>query len=73
MKVLATPGLKVPTEHNPREYITEDANAGLGVDIEVTAYYLRRLADNELVEVAAVPQPPTEAAASAAKASKAAA
>jgi hypothetical protein len=48
MKVIAAPGLKVPTENNPREYITPDQ----AVNIEVTAYYLRRLADNELVEAA---------------------
>ena len=68
MKVIATPGLKVPTEQNPREYITPDQ----AVDIEVTAYYLRRLADNELVEVAAVPEIPTDSAAPTAKAPKAA-
>ncbi len=47
MKVIAAPGLKVPNENNPREYITPD----IAVEIEVTAYYMRRLADNELVEV----------------------
>ena len=57
MKVKASPGLKVPTETNPREYITEDAP----VDIEVTAYYLRRLADQELVEVDGVLANPTDA------------
>ena len=55
MKVIATPGLKVPTEANPREYILDTTE----VEIEVTAYYLRRLADNELVEIAAVPADPT--------------
>lgn len=59
MKVIAAPGLKVPTEANPRAYITESD----AVEIEVTAYYLRRLADNELVEVAAVPADPTAVAA----------
>lgn len=48
MKVIAAPGLKVPKEYNPREYITEVASE----DIEITAYYLRRLADKELLEVA---------------------
>lgn len=47
MKVIAAPGLKVPNENNPREYITPD----IAVEIEVTAYYMRRLADNELVKV----------------------
>lgn len=46
MKVIAAEGLKVPTEANPREYITTEA-----VEIEPTSYYLRRLADAELVEV----------------------
>ena len=47
MKVIATPGLKVPTEADPRQYITDSQP----VDVDVTAYYLRRMADNELVEV----------------------
>lgn len=63
MKVIAAPGLKVPTEADPRKYITEDAPA----EIEVTAYYLRRMADKELVEVAAGQANPTEAAGQAAK------
>lgn len=65
MRVIATEGLKVPTEADPRKYITpESADAnGPGVEIEVTAYYLRRLADNELVEVVAEQANPTEAAA----------
>lgn len=55
MKVIAATGLKVPTEANPREYITEDTP----VEIEPTAYYLRRLADNELTEVVAAQENPT--------------
>lgn len=59
MRVIATPGLKVPKEDKPREYITEETPE----EIEVTAYYLRRLADNELVEVvAAAPKASTKAA-----------
>jgi hypothetical protein len=50
MKVIAAPGLKVPKENNPREYITE----GEAQEVEVTAYYVRRLADNELVEIVGV-------------------
>ncbi len=78
MKVIAAPGLKVPKEENPREYITDDANAGRGVDIDITSYYLRRLADGELVEVVAPTTTPTTtptgaaAAAQDAKAAKAA-
>lgn len=55
MIVIAAPGLKVPTEANPRKYITEDTP----VEIEPTAYYLRRLADRELQEVVAGQENPT--------------
>jgi hypothetical protein len=71
MKVIAAAGLKVPTEANPRQYITDDANDGKGVEIEPTAYYLRRLADNELVEVGAVQADPTDNLGSAGASSKA--
>jgi hypothetical protein len=69
MKVIAAEGLKVPTEGNPRQYIT-DAQA---VEIEVTAYYLRRLADRELKEVAAGQADPTDSGSAASKAGKPAA
>ena len=46
MKVIAAPGLKVPTEHDPRQHI-DDATP---VEIEHTHYYVRRLADGDLVE-----------------------
>lgn len=68
MKVIAATGLKVPTEANPREYIT-DAEA---VEIEPTAYYLRRLADNELREVAPVQPDPSAGADASAKPPKSA-
>lgn len=45
MLVKAAPGLNVPKEDKPREYIT-DADA---VDVPETAYYLRRVADGDLV------------------------
>lgn len=48
MKVKAAPGLKVPKESKPREYIT-DAKA---VEVPRSAYYLRMLG-TDLVEVAA--------------------
>ena len=67
MKVIAAPGLKVPTEHNPREYITADAP----VEIEVTAYYLRRMADDELIEVSDAPAAPAASAVVEAKPAKA--
>ena len=66
MKVIAAPGLKVPKESNPREYITEHQ----AEEVEVTAYYVRRMADGELVEVAAEQADPTGAAAAAATANK---
>lgn len=67
MKVIAAAGLKVPTEANPREYITDATS----VEIEPTAYYLRRLADNELVEVGAGQADPTDNSGSAGTSSKA--
>ena len=72
MRVIATEGLKVPTEANPREYITpESADAnGPGVEIEPTAYYIRRLADKELVEVDGVQPNPTGPAAAKGAAAK---
>lgn len=55
MRVQAAPGLKVPREDDPRTYIT-DAEP---VDIEMTGYYIRRMADGDLVEVAAAQPDPT--------------
>lgn len=46
MKVKAAPGIKVPKEDKPREYIT-DAES---VDVPETAYYLRRIAEGDLIE-----------------------
>jgi hypothetical protein len=45
MLVKAAPGLKVPKEGKPREYIT-DANA---VDVQSSTYYRRCLAQGDLV------------------------
>lgn len=47
MKVTATPGVRVPIEGKPREYITE-ADA---VEVPETAYYRRRLRDGDLIIV----------------------
>lgn len=45
MLVKAAPGLKVPKEAKPREYITEtDA-----VEVPETAYYLRAIAYGDLL------------------------
>ncbi len=63
MKVVAAQGLKVPKEENPREYITDGSDKAAGddkaVEIELTAYYIRRMADGELVEVEEAPANPT--------------
>lgn len=48
MYVKAAPGLKVPKENKPRDYIADDE----AVEVEASAYYLRRLSDGDLVEVA---------------------
>jgi len=57
-KVQAAPGLKVPHETKPRKYIAGSET----VTVPATAYYLRRIASGELIDVAA-----SKAAAAAAK------
>lgn len=48
LKVRAgAPGLRVPYEQHPRKYITGTAQ----VTVPATAYYLRRLAAGELVQI----------------------
>lgn len=47
MLVQAAPGIKVPMEEKPRDYIT-DADA---TEVPESAYYLRRIADGDLVTV----------------------
>lgn len=52
MLVKAAPGLKVPMEEKPRVYITDTPPDGEpGFAVPDTAYYLRRLADGDLVTV----------------------
>ena len=54
MQVLAAPGIKVPQEEKPRDYITDTPPEGeAGFTVPDTAYYLRRLSDGDLIEVAA--------------------
>ncbi|MDP2786607.1 MAG: DUF2635 domain-containing protein [Pseudomonadota bacterium] len=53
LRVKAAPGLKVPMEDKPHDYIT-DAEA---VEVPESAYTLRRLADGDLVEVEASAAP----------------
>lgn len=45
--VRAAPGLKVPKETQPRDYVEGDAP----VSVPETAYYLRRVADGDLLLV----------------------
>ncbi|WP_449543649.1 DUF2635 domain-containing protein [Enterobacter ludwigii] len=47
MKVKAAPGVRVPKERSPREYITEAEE----VEVRRSPYYLRRQADGDLVLV----------------------
>lgn len=47
--VKAAPGLLVPREDKSTRYITD----GEAVTVPASAYYLRRVRDGELVEVAA--------------------
>jgi len=52
LTVKAATGLRVPKEGAPREYIT-DADV---IDVPRSAYYLRRLADGDLVSASAADQ-----------------
>ncbi|RDE72676.1 DUF2635 domain-containing protein [Haemophilus sputorum] len=45
MKVIATKGVRVPMEDAPHQYITENEV----VEVEATTYYLRRIADGDLL------------------------
>jgi hypothetical protein len=47
MFVKAAPGLKVPQENKPRDYIDDSVI----VPVEASAYNLRRISDGDLVEV----------------------
>lgn len=52
MKVIAVTGIKVPKEDKPREYITDTPPEGeQDFDVPETAYYLRRIAEGDLVIV----------------------
>ena len=46
MFVKAAPGIKVPRENDPRQYITEAEP----VELEMTGYYIRRMSDGDLLE-----------------------
>ncbi|WP_423197449.1 DUF2635 domain-containing protein [Cupriavidus sp. H19C3] len=45
MKVKAAPGLRVPKEDDPHRYITEDE----AVEVPSSAYYLRIVAEGDLI------------------------
>ncbi|MFZ5425366.1 MAG: DUF2635 domain-containing protein [Thermodesulfobacteriota bacterium] len=45
--VKAAPGVRVPKEGAPRQHITEDEAQA----VPASAYYLRRIADGDLVRV----------------------
>ncbi|MES2237598.1 MAG: hypothetical protein V4500_07600 [Pseudomonadota bacterium] len=45
MNVIAAPGIKVPKETQPHDYIDD----GSVVDVPDTAYYQRRLLDGDLL------------------------
>lgn len=47
MQVQAAPGLKVPMEDKPHDYITD----AVVVDVPDTAYYQRRISDGDLLAV----------------------
>lgn len=48
-KVSAAQGLKVPYETKPRKHITDSCK----VQVPASAYYLRRIASGELVDIEA--------------------
>lgn len=54
MQVLAAPGLKVPKEEKPRDYITDTPPEGeAGYTVPDTVYYLRRVIEGDLIDLAA--------------------
>lgn len=62
MQVLAAPGLKVPMEEKPRNYITDTPPEGeAGFTVPDTVYYQRRVLEGDLIEIKA--QASVEAAA----------
>ncbi|HBC7419269.1 TPA: DUF2635 domain-containing protein [Serratia marcescens] len=54
LTVKAAPGIRVPMEGAPREYITD----GEAVPVTRSPYYLRRLAEGDLVEASDAPAAP---------------
>ena len=50
MRVKAAPGIQVPKEGKPREFITDDE----AVEVPNSAYYLRIMTDGDLIDADAV-------------------
>lgn len=63
MLVLASPGLRVPLEGKPRDYITDTPPEGeIGYTVaDDSAYYRRRILDGDLVAVTAPVAAPAKA------------
>lgn len=62
MQVLAAPGLKVPMEDKPRNYITDTSPEGeAGFTVPDTVYYQRRVLEGDLIEVKVKADPAVEA------------
>ncbi len=57
LTVKAAPGIRVPMEGSPREYITDAA----AVPVARSPYYLRRLAEGDLLDAADVAEADTPA------------
>lgn len=55
MKVIAATGIKVPKEDRPHDYVTDSE----AVDVPESSYYLRRLADGDLLLAEAAAEPKT--------------
>ena len=54
MLVIARAGIKVPKEDKPRAYITDTPPPdAVGFEVPQTAYYLRRIAEGDLLAVEA--------------------
>lgn len=52
MRVIAAPGIRVAREEKPRDYITDTPPEGeTGFVVPDSAYYLRRLADGDLIDL----------------------
>lgn len=46
MRVIAKEGVRVPREEDPRKYVSDSQ----AEEVDITPYYLRRMADGDLIE-----------------------